>query len=165
MVGKVIVSMLAVLLVLTGAVGVYSYHLTTEIDSLSEQLTTFREEATTSAAEIDSLSEQLTTLREEATTNAGTLNSMLTAYTQETNARLNIIDQNLQDGRDSILASELVIERNSELVSELEGVVFDIVEELAEEESWLQADHLYEAVSQSVIEVSDGANNWFRVRL
>jgi S1-C subfamily serine protease len=158
MVGKVIVIMLAVLLVLTGAVGVYSYHLTTEIDSLSEQLTTFREEATTSAAEIDSLSEQLTTLREEATTNAGTLNSMLTAYTQETNARLNIIDQNLQDGRDSILASELVIERNSELVSELEGVVFDIVEELAEEESWLQADHLYEAVSQSVIEVSDGAN-------
>lgn len=137
MVSKVIVIMLAALLVMTGSIAVYSYQLT---------------------AEIDSLSEQLTTLREEATTSVGTVRGMLAAYTQETNAKLDIIDQKVQDNRDGILASEEAVQRNSDLLSELEGEVVDIVKALAEEESWLQADRLYEAVSQSVIEVSDGRN-------
>ena len=137
MTSKVIIIMLAVLLVLTSTIGVYSYHLT---------------------AEIDSLSEQLTTLREEATASVGTVSSVLATYTQETNAKLDIIDQEVQDNRDSILASEEAVQRNSNLLSELKGEVVDIVEDLAEEESWLQADRLYEAVSQSVIEVSDGRN-------
>lgn len=137
MVSKVIVIMLAALLVMTGSIAVYSYQLT---------------------AEIDSLSEQLTTLREEATTSVGTVRGMLAAYTQETNAKLDIIDQKVQANRDGILASDEAVQRNSDLLSELEGEVVDIVKALAEEESWLQADRLYEAVSQSVIEVSDGRN-------
>ena len=137
MVSKVIVIMLAALLVMTGSIAVYSYQLT---------------------AEIDSLSEQLTTLREEATTSVGTVRGMLAAYTQETNAKLDIIDQKVQANQDGILASDEAVQRNSDLLSELEGEVVDIVKALAEEESWLQADRLYEAVSQSVIEVSDGRN-------
>lgn len=137
MTSKVIIIMLAVLLVLTSTIGVYSYHLT---------------------AEIDSLSKELITLREEATASVGTVSSMLAAYAQETNTKLDIIDQEVQDNWDSILASEEAVQRNSNLLSELEGEVVDIVEDLAEEESWLQADRLYEAVSQSVIKVSDGRN-------
>ncbi len=137
MTSKVIIIMLAVLLVLTSTIGVYSYHLTTEIDSLSEELIT---------------------LREEATASVGTVSSMLAAYAQETNTKLDIIDQEVQDNWDSILASEEAVQRNSNLLSELEGEVVDIVEDLAEEKSWLQADRLYEAVSQSVIEVSNGRN-------
>ena len=137
MTNKVIIIMFAVLLVLTSTIGVYSYHLTTEINSLSEELIT---------------------LRERATASLDTVSSVLTAYAQETNTRLDIIDQEVQDNRDSILASEEVVRRNSNLLSELEGEVVDIVEDLAEEGSWLQADRLYEAVSQSVVEVSDGRN-------
>ncbi len=137
MTSKVTIIMLTVLVILTGTIGVYSYHLTDEIDSLSEELIT---------------------LREEVTASVGTGNSMLDAYAQEINTKLDIIDQEIQNNWDSILVSEEVVQRNSNLLSELESEVVGIVEDLAEEESWLQVDRLYEAVSQSVIEVSDGHN-------
>ncbi len=133
----IIIIMLVVLLALTNTIGLYAYHLT---------------------AEIDSLSEQLTTLRDEATASVGTVSSMLGTYTQQINAKPDIIDQEVQDNRGSILVSEEVVKRNSNLLSELEVKVVDIVEDLTEEKSWLQAGCLYEGVSQSVIEVSDGRN-------
>lgn len=148
MASKTIIIMLAILLILASAIGVYSYQLNGEIDSLSEQLTTLRAAAT---ASVDKVSSTLATYTQET-------NSKLATITQESNTELATIDQEIQYNRDSILASEEAVKQNSHLLSELKDEVITIVEGLTEKKTWLQADSIYEAVNHAVIEVSDGRN-------
>jgi len=76
----VIVVILTLLLVFSGALGVYSYDLNKEIISLSDNLTSFREET---ATQIGILSDELTSFREETATQIGILSDELKGVSSE----------------------------------------------------------------------------------
>lgn len=137
MINKVIIILLAILLILSGAMGTYSYFLNTEIDSVLEQLTQLREESTIGLAVLSSKQE---------------------TYSQETGVELGIIGRKVEDNLEASQASGEVIQQNSSRLNKLKGEIGDVVRGLAEDRSRLVAYRIYEAVIQSVIRVSDGRN-------
>ena len=78
MINKVIIGMLSFLLVLTGALFVYSYNLNREISALTQQLSVFQREGT---ASIDALSDEWTTFRGKTLDRVETLSDELEGVT------------------------------------------------------------------------------------
>ena len=74
MIKKVIIGVLILLLLLTGALGTYSYNLSKEIGTLTQQLSTFQQEE---AAHISALSSELATFRGETLVRIGSLDDEL----------------------------------------------------------------------------------------
>ena len=74
MIKKVIIGVLILLLLLTGALGTYSYNLSKEIGALTQQLSTFQQEE---AAHIGALSSELATFRGETLARIGSLGDEL----------------------------------------------------------------------------------------
>ncbi|UCB42694.1 MAG: trypsin-like peptidase domain-containing protein [Dehalococcoidales bacterium] len=132
MVNKVLIVILVLLVILNGAIGAYAYLLNKDIDTLSEQLT-----------------DQISAVRTE-----------VTALSEETEARFDVIDEGVQSNQASIdalgdrLDEELA--QTSDKIAGLEAGIGGIRSELAAIEPGLEADEVYQAVSPAVVEVSDG---------
>jgi len=137
MTNKVLIGILVFLVILSGALGAYSYLLTREIDTLGEQLTVFQDNFTAFEAEsitrFDVLEKGIGTLEDEL---SGTQNKIGT----------------LKDELISTLEDELsgTLARIGTLDGEIKNVAAQIPE------SGLNTISIYQGVSQAVVRISNG---------
>ncbi|MFC2007269.1 trypsin-like peptidase domain-containing protein [Chloroflexota bacterium] len=147
---KLIAGILIFLLIVAGGFGYYSYTLGQQINSLSEQLTTFQEGQ---AAQISNLSDELTNLREE------TLPSINTLKGEIGSARVQI--GNVEDKLDEELSetTALVDNLQGELgqslsrIDTLEGNISGM-SDLSR--SILDASEVYQKVNMATVQISNG---------
>ena len=139
MANKVIIGILVLLLVINAAIGTYAYLLSRDIDTLSRQIT-----------------EQ----KEELTNQLGVVSDEVEALGSETEARFDTVEEGIQSNLAGIntLGDEIAEETalTESKIAGLEAGISDIRNELTETGSVLNADEVYQAVSRSVVEVSDG---------
>ena len=139
MANKVIIGILVLLLVINAAIGTYAYLLSSDIDTLSRQIT-----------------EQ----KEELTNQLGVVSDEVEALGSETEARFDTVEEGIQSNLAGIntLGDEIAEETalTESKIAGLEAGISDIRNELTETGSVLNADEVYQAVSRSVVEVSDG---------
>jgi S1-C subfamily serine protease len=139
MANKVIIGILVLLLVINAAIGTYAYLLSRDIDTLSRQIT-----------------EQ----KEELTSQLGVMSDEVEALGSQTEARFDTVESGIQSNLAGIntLGNEIAEETalTESKIAGLEAGISDIRNELAETGPVLNADEVYQAVSRSVVEVSDG---------
>lgn len=139
MANKVIIGILVLLLVINAAIGTYAYLLSRDIDTLSKQL-----------------AEQ----KEELTSQLGVVSDEIEALGSETEARFDTVEEGIQSNLAGIITLGDEIAEEAALteskIAGLEAGISDIRSELTEMGPLLNADEVYQAVSQSVVEVSDG---------
>jgi len=85
MANKVIIGILALLVILMGGIGYYSYTLNLQVNYLGKQLTYFQ---TKQAARVSAISNELTTLRQETLSSLGNLEDELSETTAEIDSLL-----------------------------------------------------------------------------
>jgi S1-C subfamily serine protease len=143
MVNKVIIGILALILVLMGGIGYYSYTLSQQIEYLSEQLTISEMEQT---ARIDTLRGELIALRTETLSGLSTLEDKI----GETMAEIDTLKEEIVATQDSVAGLE----------EEIEGVASqaDILEDSLTEfsRSVIDASAVYQKVSPVTVRISDG---------
>ena len=139
MANKVITGILVLLLVINAAIGTYAYLLGRDIDTLSKQLAEQQEQLT---AQIDVVGNEVEALG------------------METETRFDTVEEEIQANLDGIgaLGDEIAEEaaRTESRIAGIEAGISGIRGELTEIGPVLNADEVYQAVSQSVVEVSDG---------
>jgi len=132
MANKVIIGILVLLLVINAAIGTYAYLLSRDIDTLSRQLADQQEEIT----------------------------AQLGAVSDEVEARFGTVEEGIQsnlamlDALGNEIAEEAALTESR--IAGLEAGISNITGELTEMGPLLNADVVYQAVSQSVVAVSDG---------
>jgi len=93
---KVVIGISVFFLVAIGALGYYTFDLNREIRTLSDELTTYREEADTQVDTLDDiLSDELTTFRGETDTQIGKLSDELTTFKRETDTQIGKLSDEL----------------------------------------------------------------------
>jgi S1-C subfamily serine protease len=139
MANKVIIGILVLLLVINAAIGTYAYLLSRDIDTLSKQL-----------------ADQ----QEELTSQLGAVINEVEALGMETETRFDTVEEEIQANLTGIVALGDEITEEAALteskIAGLEAGISGIRGELTEIGPVLNADDVYQAVSQSVVEVSDG---------
>ena len=139
MANKVIIGILVLLLVINAAIGTYAYLLSRDIDTLSRQL-----------------ADQ----QEEVTAQLGAVSDEVEALGMETEARFGTVEEGLQSNLASLdalgnqIAEEAALTESK--IAGLQAGISSISSELTEMGPLLNADAVYQAVSQSVVAVSDG---------
>ena len=117
------------------------------------------------AGEVESLGEQLEVMRAEEADRVRTLSDTLDVYRQETSARLGLVGEDVQsnssgvqENRDRLAAFEEAVKANAAALTELRAGISSLAAGLEKigEESWLKADEVYQAVSQAVVQISNG---------
>ncbi len=139
MANKVIIGILVLLLVINAAIGTYAYLLGRDIDTLSRQL-------------VDQ--------EEEMTAQLVTVSSEVAGLGMVTDTRFDTVEEGIQS---NLVALDALGEEFAEKVAltetqiaGLEADISGIRGELTEMGPVLNADEVYQTVSQSVVEVSDG---------
>jgi S1-C subfamily serine protease len=137
MANKVVIGLLVLLLVINAAIGTYAYLLGRDINTLSEQLADQQEE----------FAEQLGAVRDD-----------VEAFFIETEDQFDTFAEEIQSNLDilNVLAEAVALAANR--IAGLEAGMADISGELGELGPLLYADTVYQAVSQSVVSISDGEN-------
>ncbi len=138
---KVLIIILVLLLVVTGALGYYSFDLNKQVGTLSDELMTFRGET---ATQIGTISDEFTAFRGETATQISTLSDELMAFRGETATQIGTISDELT-GFKGETATQI-----STLSDELERV------SSAVSQSVINVSEVYEKVKRGVVEVIDG---------
>ena len=151
MANKIIIGILAFLVVLSGGLCSYSFMLSQQINSLSEQL---NEQLTAiqleQATRIATLSDELTALRGETLIRADTLEGKIGSALARIGALQDTTDTNLA----RISTTEDKVDENLAGISNLEDKVGDITAKLPP--SIMNASKVYQKVSQSTVRISNG---------
>lgn len=144
MLNKIIITLLAISVLLFGAVSAYSFHknneLSQRINSISEDTSNFSGEVKNSITDLVSVS------------------NALGSSLQDIKAELIIIDDKADHNLSNIVTLIEEVGLNTEKYNELEGEIEGVVLELAEDRSRLAANKIYNTVIQSVVRISDGIN-------
>ncbi len=147
MANRVIAGALVVLVLATTAAGVYAYRLTGEIDALT--------------GEIGALGDELAALRDEQGEQLLSIESVsdaLTVHSDKAAASRGSLDARLQAGLDRITASEEAARQTQASIDGIEQGIAGLDAEIKQvaADAPLQADDVYSAVNQAVVEVTDG---------
>jgi 2-alkenal reductase len=139
MANKIIIGILVLLLLGNAAIGTYAYLLGRDIDTLSRQLTDQQSE----------LTDQI-----------GDVSNDVEALGVETENQFDVVTEEIQSNLDNLNALRDEIAEETALTdSKIEGLetaISSISGELAEIGPWLNVESIYQAVSQSVVVISDG---------
>ncbi len=141
---KIIVSILVLLLLLSGGLGFYSYTLNQQIDSLSGQLASFQQEQ---ADRIGTISDELTNIKKETLTKISGLEGKLKDEMSLTQTKISETEDKVR-----VLASN--IDDAIARVDTIESEVRDTTTELSR--SVINANKIYQKVSQATVRISDG---------
>ncbi len=147
MMNKIIISILVLLLVLSGGFGYYSYTLSQQLDSLSGQLTALHQEQ---AAQIGVVSDELTTFRGETTIGFGTLKDEI----NETLTQIGTLENNLDGTITRIDTMEGEISDTHTKVTTLESEIGSVTDEISK--SVMDTSDVYQKVIQATVRISNG---------
>jgi putative serine protease PepD len=149
MANKIIIGILIVLMILMGGTGYYSYTLSQQINDLGNQFTTFETEQT---ARADAVNGELMTLRRETQSSINTLEGKITA----TLAEIDTIKAETGATQNQVAGLEDKIGGVTSQITTLEDRLTSAVAEFSR--SALDANAVYEKVSQAVVRISNGQN-------
>jgi len=130
MINKIIIILLAISILLIGAVSAYSLYMNNELNQ-----------------KINSISEDINNFSDEVKNNITDLVEVS-----------NTMESNLQDIKTELIIVIEEVGSNTEKYNELEREIEGVVLELAEDRSRLAANKIYDTVIQSVVRISDGTN-------
>ena len=147
MINKVIIGILVFLMILSGGLCYYSYTLSEQVYSLSEQLTTFQEEQ---ATRIGAISDELLTLRGETVTRFNALQNEI----DETLIRIDTLEDNVSGTLATIGTLEVEMGRTLTNIDNLENKIASVAGEVSK--SVMNASAVYQRVNQATVEISDG---------
>lgn len=150
MTNKVLVGILVFLVILSGALGTYSYLLTKEIDTLGEQLTAFQDEFT--AFEGESIT-RLGVLEEGINgtlARIGTLEDELSG----TPTKIATLEDELSGTQNKIGTLEDELSGTLARIGTLDGEIKNVAAQIPE--SGINTISIYQGVSQAVVRISNG---------
>lgn len=136
MTNKVLIGILVFLVILSGALGAYSYLLTREIDTLGEQLTVFQDNFT--AFEAESI----------------TRFDVLEKGINGTLARIGTLEDELSGTQNKIGTLEDELSGTLARIGTLDGEIKNVAAQIPE--SGLDTISIYQGVSQAVVRISNG---------
>ena len=143
MINKVLIGILVFLVILSGALGAYSYLLTREIDTLGEQLTVFQDNFTAFEAEsitrFDVLEKGIGTLENEL---SGTPTKIAT------------LEDELSGTQNKIGTLEDELSGTLARIGTLDGEIKNVAAQIPE--SGINTISIYQGVSQAVVRISNG---------
>ncbi|MFC1913876.1 trypsin-like peptidase domain-containing protein [Chloroflexota bacterium] len=144
MANKLIITMLILLLAVSGGLGYYSYTLNQQVDLLNGQMITLQQEQ---IARFNSVSNELTTFRGESNTRFDTLTGEIGKADTRIEGLQSEIDTETDSLREEIAGTQTEIER---LGKELEEGVSGL------SRMTMDANKVYEKVSEATVRISNG---------
>ena len=152
MTNRVVIGILLLLVVFSGAFGYYSYTLTQQIDSLSEQLTIFQEEQTN---RIGIVSEGLMSIRDETMKGLNTLQGEIDEI-DDNLTRIDTLEGEMAEAGINIDALESELGGTQTQIDTLEEEIGDAAAEFSQ--SAMNASEVYQKASQATVRISNGEN-------
>lgn len=150
MTNRVVIGILLLLIVFSGAFGYYSFTLTQQIDSLSELLAVFQEEQ---ARRIGNVSEGLMAIRDETMQGLNTLQGEIDEI-ENNMVRIDTLEGEIAEVGINIDEFESELGGTQVQIDNLEDEIGDAVAEFSQ--SAMNASRVYQKASQATVRISDG---------